>query len=131
SPLRVPAPVSLLPDEAPSLLQPGAASSTATTAASSPAERPRSARDDRSDIFSLERARDLTFDEPVHDLDLRAEARALEVLEHDALDDQVREVALDGLLRRDARDVLGLRVLLRVVGVQAVFVFDVDRALLT
>src|SRR6476646_3812714 len=51
--------------------------------------------DDRPDIFALESARHLPALQTVDDLQLGAEARARQVLDDDALEDQVRQIGLE------------------------------------
>src|SRR4051812_16488446 len=85
-------------------------------------------RDDRADILSLERGQHLTGLETVDDLQLPAPLRARQVLDDDALDDDVGQAARCQLLRGDPRDVRRGRRLLRIVGVEAVLVLDEDRA---
>src|SRR5205823_3253981 len=79
-----------------------------------------SRRDDRADIFALQRREHLAALEAVDDLQLLAPARTRQVVDDDALDDQVGQVARGELARGDPRDVRRLRILLRIVGVQAV-----------
>src|SRR3954452_25122744 len=85
-------------------------------------------RDDRSNILSLECSEHLTGLEAVDDLQLLAPACARQVVDDDALDDDIGQVALDQLPGGDPRDVRGGGVLLRIVGVEAVLVLDEDRA---
>src|SRR4051794_13889833 len=108
---------------------PGSASGTLGCRQAASATSSRLCRDDRADILAFESREDLARLEAVDDLQLLAPARAGQVVDHDALEDEVIEVAIDQLLGRDPRDVRGGRLLLRIVGVQAVFILDEDRAL--
>src|SRR5690242_10840625 len=93
-----------------------------------PARSARLSRDDRAHILALECGEYLTLLETVDDLQLLAPARAGQVVEQHALDDDVGQVALGKLLGLDPRDVRRRRILLRIVGVEAVLVLDVDGA---
>src|SRR5690606_16710508 len=85
---------------------------------SAPARQPvitSSRADDRTDILALEGGEHLAGLEAVDDLQLLAPPGARQVLDDHALDDEIGEVAVDELPRCDARDVRGVRVLLRIV----------------
>src|SRR5207302_1802684 len=70
--------------------------------------------------------RDIARLQPVDDLDRAGVAGAQHQLYHAALHDQVVQVALDQLLAADPGDELCLRVLLRIGGVEAVFILNED-----
>src|SRR5881394_1007199 len=63
-------------------------------------------RDDRAGILALESGEHLARLQAVDDLQLLAPAGAWQVIDDDALDNQIVEVARDQLLRGDARDEL-------------------------
>lgn len=61
-----------------------------------------------SDGFTVECARQVSGYETIDDLDLAGMRRAQHVLEHDRLDDQIREAATEQLLHADAGNEFGL-----------------------
>src|SRR5262249_11732624 len=101
---------------------------SAASEASAAAARARSRADDRADIFTLERGQHLAGFESIDDLQLLAPLRARQVLDDDALEHDVGLAARDELDGRDRRNMGRGRVLLGIVGVEAVLILDEQRA---
>src|SRR5581483_3594537 len=82
--------------------------------------------DHRTHVLASEGSRDDAGLQPVYDLDLSRKPSGEHHLDDPPLHDEVVEVALDQLLGADLWDELGARVLLWVVGVEAVSILYID-----
>src|SRR5690554_2249339 len=84
--------------------------------------------DQRPHVLAVEGARDVARFQAVDHLDAAAVPGALHEVQHRPLDDDVLRVELLQLADRDPGDEGGVRVLLRVGGVEALLVLDEDHA---